>query len=126
MNDSIIEATAGAASGALSKTIMAPLDRLKLVVQLRSELTSKDAKEAYRGPWKSFRKIVQEEGFLALWRGNTPTVLIQAGTSGMNFCFMDLYKRAAVDVFGKDQRFATSFASAAMGGAASSSGSARV
>ncbi|KAG7363178.1 mitochondrial carrier protein [Nitzschia inconspicua] len=117
MNDSIVEVAAGAASGALSKTIMAPLDRLKLVVQLRSELSSKDAREAYKGPWRSLQKIFKEESFLALWRGNTPTVLIQAGTSGMNFCFMDLFKKAAVDVFGEEQRFAQSFASAALGGA---------
>jgi solute carrier family 25 (mitochondrial adenine nucleotide translocator), member 4/5/6/31 len=117
MYNSIVEAAAGAASGALSKTVMAPLDRLKLVVQLRSELSSKDAKEAYNGPWRSLQRIIKEEGVLALWRGNTPTILIQAGTSSMNFCFMDLYKKVAIDVFGEDQRFAQSFASAALGGA---------
>jgi hypothetical protein len=117
MNDSIVEAVSGASSGVLSKTVMTPLDRLKLVVQLRSEISSKDAIEAYKGPWRSLKKIVAEEGFLALWRGNTPTVLIQAGTSAMNFFFMDMCKQAAADVFGDDQRFVKSFASAALGGA---------
>jgi solute carrier family 25 (mitochondrial adenine nucleotide translocator), member 4/5/6/31 len=117
MNDSIVEAAAGAASGAFSKTIMAPLDRLKLVVQLRSELSSEDAKDIYKGPWRSLRNIIKEEGFAALWRGNTPNVLIEAGTCAMNFCLMDLYKKAAISLFGEDQCFAQSFASAALGGA---------
>jgi solute carrier family 25 (adenine nucleotide translocator) protein 4/5/6/31 len=117
MNDTIIEVVAGAGSGALSKTIMAPLDRLKLVVQLRSELQAQPANNSYNGPITTFRKILQEEGFLALWRGNVPTILIQGGTSALNFCFMDMYKKIAEDLVGNDQRFVLSFTSAALGGA---------
>mmetsp|Transcript_22035 Transcript_22035/g.41075 ORF Transcript_22035/g.41075 Transcript_22035/m.41075 type:complete len:301 (+) Transcript_22035:98-1000(+) len=119
MKDSIVEAVAGAASGAFSKTIMAPLDRLKLVVQLRSEMKADNnvSRDSYKGPWSSFRIIVQNEGVLALWRGNLATVLIQAGSSALNFCFMDLYKKAAHDIVGDEQRFVKSFSSAALGGA---------
>ena len=117
MNDTIIEVLAGAGSGALSKTIMAPLDRLKLVVQLRSELQTQPANNSYNGPITTFRNILQEEGFVALWRGNLATILIQGGTSALNFCFMDMYKKAAIDLVGSDQRFVLSFTSAALGGA---------
>uniref|UniRef100_A0A6U6GBS2 ADP/ATP translocase n=1 Tax=Odontella aurita TaxID=265563 RepID=A0A6U6GBS2_9STRA len=32
---------------------------------------------------------------MAFWRGNTPTILIQAATSSLNFMFYDSYKKAA-------------------------------
>jgi solute carrier family 25 (adenine nucleotide translocator) protein 4/5/6/31 len=133
MNDTFVEAVAGAASGALSKTITAPLDRLKLVVQLRSEITQQPKTTTtststtttattttglYGGPIRTLRKILHEEGLWALWRGNVPTVLIQGGTSALNFCFMDLYKSAAMDAVGNTEyRLVTSLTSAALGGA---------
>jgi len=103
--DSIREAVAGTAAGAFSKTLLAPLDRLKLVVQLRGSIIDSDpqrqqqqtssSSNIYRSGRLAFSKIIQEEGFWALWRGNVPTILIQGGTTGLNFLFLDLYKKAA-------------------------------
>jgi hypothetical protein len=94
--DSIREATAGALAGAVTKTIAAPLDRLKLVVQLRSSLLDTTPKkeaaaaaatvpQQYQRPWQALRYMIQTEGFWALWRGNVPTILINCGTSALNF-----------------------------------------
>lgn len=88
VKDSMREVAAGASAGAISKTVMAPLDRLKLVVQLRGSLGDKKH-AAYGGPWTAFRRMIREEGFLALWRGNVSTVVIQAGTSALNFSTYD-------------------------------------
>jgi hypothetical protein len=71
MHDSVREALSGAFAGASSKTLMAPLDRLKLVgQQLRGSIQQTSTPSQYEGPWKALTKIVQEEGCLALWRGN--------------------------------------------------------
>ena len=109
MRDSIQEALAGALAGATSKTLLAPLDRLKLVVQLRGSLSSSSSSTAavagseqqqYNGPWRALSKIIREEGFWALWRGNLPTILIQGGTSALNFMFMSWYMNAATKIVG--------------------------
>ena len=96
VKDSVREATAGALAGAVTKTLSAPLDRLKLVVQLRGSLKSRRA--TYTGPVSALRQIVRQEGFWALWRGNVPTLLINCGTIALNFVLMDWYKKAATVV----------------------------
>ena len=110
--DSLLELIAGASAGAFSKTLLAPLDRLKLVVQLRGSLkaeptknnttgiptTSGSSLDAYQSGRLALANIIREEGFLALWRGNVATVLIQGGTTGINFMFLDLFKKAADNV----------------------------
>ena len=96
--DSVREVTAGALSGALTKTLAAPLDRLKLVVQLQGSITSQVASQQAQGPWLALRHMIRTEGIWALWRGNVPTILIQGGTSALNFLFMDWYKKLAVSM----------------------------
>lgn len=138
MHDSVREAVAGAFAGIITKTLVAPLDRLKLVVQLRGSLpsstststsssssTSKSTSTSmevrkqiqqenqhyknnnknstatstssikYGGPIRALTRIIHEEGFFALWRGNTSTIFIQGGTSALNFMFLDLFKETS-------------------------------
>lgn len=113
MNDSVREAVAGAFAGASTRTLVAPLDRLKLVVQLQGSLADSSA---YEGPWKALSRMIGEEGFFALWRGNAPSILIQSGASALNFMFMDLYKKAATRMVGDEQRLLKSFLSGALAG----------
>jgi hypothetical protein len=58
MNDYLREAAAGAFAGAATKTFVAPLDRLKLVVQLRASLVDSSSPTHYDGPWKAPSKII--------------------------------------------------------------------
>jgi len=46
------------------------------------------------GAWEVTKRVYQEQGILAFWRGNTPNVIRQGATSAMNFLFMDWYKGA--------------------------------
>jgi solute carrier family 25 (mitochondrial adenine nucleotide translocator), member 4/5/6/31 len=93
------EAVAGAGAGALSRTLLAPVERIKLIQQLQGSLKEEkhhlQQLSAIRVAWK----IYQEEGLLAFWRGNLPNVIRVAGAQGLNFTCMDYYKRAAVAPF---------------------------
>ena len=99
--DALKSATAGAMAAIFSRTLTAPIDRVKLVLQLQrvSPVTnssrSNDVPTArhHRSAWKVCRQIYSTEGGLrAFWRGNSPNVIRQAGASALNFMFMDRYK----------------------------------
>ena len=46
----------------------------------------------YGGIVECFSRTAREEGFLALWRGNTANVLRYFPTQALNFAFRDTYK----------------------------------
>lgn len=82
-NQILTECIAGGLAGMFAKTAVAPIERIKLLLQLRGEKgTALDVS----------RKVLRTQGFLSLWRGNFPNVLRQGGTSGLNFMLMDRYK----------------------------------
>lgn len=86
------DALAGASAGAFSRTAMAPVDRVKLLMQLQGSVTGVD----FSNPWKVAKHVYQTEGILAFWRGNWPNVLRTAGQAALNFSFMDYYKSLAL------------------------------
>jgi hypothetical protein len=61
------EAIAGAAAGALAKTAVAPIERVKLLMQLGRELSSNSYSND--NAWQVARKVYNEQGMLAFWRG---------------------------------------------------------
>jgi solute carrier family 25 (mitochondrial adenine nucleotide translocator), member 4/5/6/31 len=77
------EAVAGGCAGAMAKTLVAPIERVKLWMQLGS--TDQSA-------WQVTRMMYREQGIWSFWRGNGPNIIRQAGTVGLNFMFMDYYK----------------------------------
>lgn len=77
------EAVAGGCAGAMAKTLVAPIERVKLWMQLAS--TNQSA-------WQVTRMMYREQGIWSFWRGNGPNIIRQAGTVGLNFMFMDYYK----------------------------------
>ena len=89
------EAVAGAAAGVVSRTVMAPVERLKLMKQL--QITNPVLQN--QSAWKILYLVYQEQGLLSFWRGNVPAVLRVAGTASINFTCMDYYKRAIVGPF---------------------------
>ena len=127
------DALAGALSGAFSKTIAAPLDRIKLLVQLRGSIVTADGNRSRtsvakqnEGGIKSLQNVIRNEGILSLWRGNTPTILIQGATSALNFLFLESYKAnvkdwannlSVGDTDSRTQRLFASFVSGGLAGA---------
>ncbi|KAJ8683462.1 hypothetical protein QAD02_019254 [Eretmocerus hayati] len=76
-------AIAGAASGCLTRFICQPLDVVKIRFQLQVEPIKRESTGKYQSMQQTFRLIVKEESFSALWKGHVPAQLLSIifGTS---------------------------------------------
>lgn len=92
----VTDLAAGGTAGGISKTIVAPIERVKLLLQVQdaSDQIAKDKR--YKGIFDAFRRIPQEQGFLSLWRGNLANVIRYFPTQALNFAFKDKYKQIFV------------------------------
>ena len=84
----IIDFLAGGISGSLSKTIAAPVERVKLLLQ-----TQQAGGKQYTGIINCFTRVVKEEGVLALWRGNMSNIIRYFPTQAINFSVKDQLNR---------------------------------
>jgi len=113
----------GGVSAAVSKTAAAPIERVKLLIQNQDEmLKSGRLSQPYKGIGDCFGRVIKEEGFVALWRGNLANVLRYFPTQALNFAFKDTFKR--MFGFNKDKDgywkwFGGNLASGGLAGAAS-------
>ncbi|CAN6214137.1 unnamed protein product [Urochloa humidicola] len=83
----------GGASSAVSKTVAAPIERVKMLLQNQSELLRAGRLTSpYAGIGDCFRRTVREEGVLSLWRGNATNVVRYFPTQALNFAFKDHFK----------------------------------
>ncbi len=62
------EVVAGGVSGAASRMVIAPLDVIKIRLQLESSPRQKIP--IFLGMWSMFKSVYQEEGLISLYRGN--------------------------------------------------------
>uniref|UniRef100_A0A915DBW4 ADP/ATP translocase n=1 Tax=Ditylenchus dipsaci TaxID=166011 RepID=A0A915DBW4_9BILA len=67
--------TIGALAAVVSKTIIAPIERVKLILQLQSSQTTIAVDKRYKGMVDCFLRVPKEQGFLSLWRGNISNCL---------------------------------------------------
>jgi len=84
---------AGGVSAAISKTCVAPIERVKLLLQVQhaSKQITKDMQ--YKGMVDCFVRIPKEQGFMSFWRGNLANVIRYFPTQALNFAFKDKYKQ---------------------------------
>jgi solute carrier family 25 (adenine nucleotide translocator) protein 4/5/6/31 len=119
----IVNFLMGGVSAAVSKTIAAPIERVKLNLQNQDEmLKSGRLEKPYGGIVECFVRVSKEEGVGALWRGNMANVLRYFPTQALNFAFKDYFKslfgwKAEKDGYAK--AFAGNIMSGGMAGAAS-------
>jgi len=85
----------GGTSGAIAKTIAAPIERVKLLLQTQ-ENNPKLRDNPYKGtPHPTpgivdcFSRCIKEEGFASLWRGNLANVIRYFPTQAINFSTKD-------------------------------------
>lgn len=110
---------AGGISAAISKTAVAPIERVKLLLQVQH--ISKQIPEAqrYKGMVDCFVRIPKEQGVLAYWRGNLANVIRYFPTQALNFAFKDKYKQIFLSGVDKKTQFWRYFlGNLASGGAA--------
>ncbi|CAL9089425.1 unnamed protein product [Musa textilis] len=90
----LIDFLMGGVSAAVSKTAAAPIERVKLLIQNQDEMIRAGRlSEPYKGITDCFSRTIKDEGFLALWRGNTANVIRYFPTQALNFAFKDYFKR---------------------------------
>ena len=80
----------GGTSGCIAKTICAPLERVKIVLQTQAS-TGGGAK--YAGMLDCGRGIVADQGVIGLWRGNLTNCARYFPTQAMNFAFKERYQK---------------------------------
>ncbi len=83
----------GGVSAAVSKTIVAPIERVKLLLQVQDASASIKPEDRYNGIGDCFTRVIKEQGFGSLWRGNMANVIRYFPTQALNFSFKDLYKK---------------------------------
>jgi len=81
----------GGTIGAISKTIMAPVERVKLLMQTQDSnpLVLSGQVERYKGIGDCFRRVHADQGILAFWRGNLVNCLRYAPQQGSALAFND-------------------------------------
>jgi solute carrier family 25 (adenine nucleotide translocator) protein 4/5/6/31 len=83
----------GGVSAAISKTLAAPIERVKLLLQTQDANSKlKATGKKYTGIADCFVRVSREEGLSALWRGNLANVIRYFPTQALNFAFKDTYK----------------------------------
>jgi len=91
----------GGISAAVSKTVAAPIELVKLRIQnMKEMLKTGKLKEPYTGILNCGARVVKEEGPLALWKGNWTNVLRYFPTQALNFMVKDEVKK----VFYRDRK----------------------
>jgi len=89
----------GGSIGAVSKTIMAPVERVKLLMQTQDsnpDVLSGKVKR-YNSIGECFTRVPKEQGFKAFWRGNLVNCLRYAPQQGSALAFNDFLNKLFPD-----------------------------
>merc|ERR1711907_246421 len=95
MTDFLIDFVVGGTSGAISKTLTAPIERVKLVIQTQDANPRIMSGEVprYTGIGNCFSRILAEQGLASFWRGNLTNVIRYFPTQAFNLAFKDSIKK---------------------------------
>jgi solute carrier family 25 (adenine nucleotide translocator) protein 4/5/6/31 len=87
-----LDLASGGTAAAVSKTAVAPIERVKLLLQVQDASTTIAADKKYKGIVDVLVRVPKEQGFTALWRGNLANVIRYFPTQALNFAFKDTIK----------------------------------
>ncbi|CAO2823975.1 unnamed protein product [Amaranthus hypochondriacus] len=96
----LIDASAGAIAGAISRTVTSPLDVIKIRFQVQLEPTTSWAllqrnlygPSKYTGMLQATKDILREEGLPGFWRGNVPALLMVMPYTSIQFTVLHKFK----------------------------------
>ena len=85
---------AGGISGTVSKTITAPIERVKLIIQTQDANPKIISGEVprYTGIGNAFVRVASEQGMSAFWRGNFTNCIRYFPTQALNLASKDAIK----------------------------------
>jgi solute carrier family 25 (adenine nucleotide translocator) protein 4/5/6/31 len=85
---------AGGTAAGVSKTVVAPIERVKLLLQTQDANPRIKSGEIprYTGIINCFTRVSAEQGFVSLWRGNLANVIRYFPTQAFNFAFKDTFR----------------------------------
>ncbi|KAF2965383.1 hypothetical protein GQX73_g8207 [Xylaria multiplex] len=119
--------TAGATAGLISRFVIAPLDVVKIRLQLQPHslsdpLSHKNLRGSpiYKGTIRTLQHIVKHEGVTGLWKGNVPAELMYVSYAAVQFTAYRSMTMLLHRFFGKENplpQAAESFISGAAAGA---------
>ncbi|VDN25675.1 unnamed protein product [Gongylonema pulchrum] len=99
----LIDLASGGTAAAVSKTAVAPIERVKLLLQVQHASKTIAADKRYKGIIDVFKRVPKEQGFASFWRGNLANVIRYFPTQALNFAFKDTYKKIFVAGIDKDK-----------------------
>lgn len=108
----------GGVSAAVSKTAVAPIERVKLLLQVQDASKHIAQEDRYKGIVDCFQRVNREQGFASFWRGNLANVIRYFPTQALNFAFKDTYKKVFCPYNPKTDPFKFFMGNMASGGAA--------
>jgi hypothetical protein len=88
----ILQLLAGGVSGAVTKTATAPLERVKILLQLQGMKCAEGQPPKYKGIIHTLRVTAQEEGIRGWFKGNGANVLRVVPVYALKFMFNDSFK----------------------------------
>jgi len=81
---------AGGVAGLISRTITAPIDRLKVLYQVRSKIAQSGTQQS--GILRGLQSIYHEGGVRAFWRGNLTNIMKVVPESALFFTLFESFK----------------------------------
>ena len=89
--DFFVNFVAGGVSAGLAKSITAPVERVKLIIQTQdcNPLIVNGSVPRYKGMLDCFSRVYEEQGMKSFWRGNFTNVIRYFPTQAFNFAFKD-------------------------------------
>jgi len=117
-NSFVVDFLAGGISAAVSKTIVAPIERVKMLLQVQQVVKDIPPEQRYNGIMDCFKRVSSEQGFWSLYRGNLANVIRYFPTQALNFACKDQFKKIFNPYNIKTEPFKFFLGSCASGGAA--------
>jgi solute carrier family 25 (adenine nucleotide translocator) protein 4/5/6/31 len=114
----MVDFMAGGISAAVSKTLVAPIERVKLLLQVQDAQKTITKENRYKGIGDCFSRVYNEQGFGSFWRGNMANVIRYFPTQALNFACKDFYKTIFNPYNPKKEPFKFFMGNMASGGAA--------
>ncbi|XP_011304425.1 graves disease carrier protein-like [Fopius arisanus] len=100
---------AGGVAGMTSKTTVAPLDRIKILLQAHNEHYK------HLGVFSGLKEIVQREKFFALYKGNFAQMIRIFPYAATQYTCFEMYKKYLGTIFGKHTHVDKFFAGSSAG-----------